>query len=325
MALFLQLLVAGLVIGSIYSLISLGYTMVYGIIELINFAHGDIFMIGTLVVLAMLNIFHVTEASHLSGWPLIGVLLATGVAATLICAVLGVVIERIAYRPLRNAPRLAPLISAIGVSLILEDIGKFIVGPANASAPDVLSRVHYCIGPTSAAQGCMGMDITNIDILVIVVAVILMVGLQWLVSRTRIGRAMRAVAQDREAAALMGVNVDRIIGITFFIGAGLAGAAAFVFMLAEGVTIFNIGFELGLFAFTAAVLGGIGNIGGAMLGGIVIGLIRAFVTYIPDKDIPFGLPHGGVAWQDAVVFLVLILILVFRPTGLLGQRISDKV
>lgn len=325
MALFLQLLVAGLVIGSIYSLISLGYTMVYGIIELINFAHGDIFMIGTLVVLGMFNVFQVTEASQLTGLPLIGILLATCLITMLLCAVLGVVIERVAYRPLRNAPRLAPLISAIGVSLILEDIGKFIVGPANASAPDVLHRVHYCIGPSSPTQGCLGMDITNIDILVIVVAVILMVALQWLVTRTRVGRAMRAVAQDREAAALMGVNVDRIIAVTFFIGAALAGAAAFVFMLAEGVTIFNIGFELGLFAFTAAVLGGIGNIVGAMLGGIVIGLIRAFVTYIPDRDIPFGLPHGGVAWQDAVVFVVLILILVFRPTGLLGQRISDKV
>jgi branched-chain amino acid transport system permease protein len=325
MALFLTLLAAGLATGAIYSLVSLGYTMVYGIIELINFAHGDIFMIGTLVVLGMLNVFHVTQSSNLSGWPLIGVLVAIGLVVMLVCALLGVVIERVAYRPLRNAPRLAPLISAIGVSLILEDIGKFIIGPADKGAPDVLSRIHYCIGPTDPTQGCLGMDITNIQILVIVVAVILMVGLQWLVTRTRIGRAMRAVAQDREAAALMGVNVDRIIAITFFIGAGLAGAAAFVFMLSEGITIFNIGFELGLFAFTAAVLGGIGNLVGAMLGGLVIGLIRAFVTYIPDKDIPFGLPHGGVAWQDAVVFAVLILILVFRPTGLLGQRLSEKV
>lgn len=326
MALFLQLLVAGLVIGSVYSLISLGYTMVYGIIELINFAHGDIFMIGTLIVLGMFQgVFHLTAASHLTGWSLIGVLVITCLVTMLLCAILGVVMERIAYRPLRNAPRLAPLISAIGVSLILEDIGKFIIGPANATAPDVMPRIHYCIGPTAATGGCLGMDITNIDILVIIVAVLLMVGLQWLVTSTRIGRAMRAVAQDREAAALMGVNVDRIIAITFFIGAGLAGAAGFVFMLYEGVTIFNIGFELGLFAFTAAVLGGIGNIAGAMLGGIVIGLIRALATYIPDKNIPFGLPHGGVAWQDAIVFVVLILILVFRPTGLLGQNISDKV
>lgn len=325
MTLFLQLLVAGVVVGSIYSLISLGYTMVYGIIELINFAHGDIFMIGTLVALGLWKgTFQITEASHLTGWPLIGVLVVTCLVVMLACALLGVVIEFLAYRPLRNAPRLAPLISAIGVSLILEDVGKFIIGPANATAPDVLSRTHYCIGP-SVQRVCQGMDITNIDILVIVVALIMMVGLQWLVTRTRIGRAMRAVAQDREAAALMGVNVNRIIGITFFIGAGLAGAAAFIFMLSEGVTIFNIGFELGLFAFTAAVLGGIGNLTGAMLGGLVIGLIRAMATYIPDKSLPLGLPHGGVAWQDAIVFAVLILILVFRPTGLLGQRIADKV
>ncbi len=326
MALFLTLLVAGLAIGSIYSLVSLGYTMVYGIIELINFAHGDIFMIGTLLVLGLWqNVFHLTDSSNLSGWSLIGVLVATCLVVMLVCALLGVVIERVAYRPLRNAPRLAPLISAIGVSLILEDIGKFIIGPANATAPDAITRVHYCIGPTDPTQGCLGMDITNTQILVIAVALILMVALQWLVTRTRIGRAMRAVAQDREAAALMGVNVDRIIAITFFIGAGLAGAAAFIFMLYEGVTIFNIGFELGLFAFTAAVLGGIGNLTGAMLGGLLIGLVRAMVTYIPDNDIPFGLPHGGVAWQDAVVFAVLILILVFRPTGLLGQRLAEKV
>jgi branched-chain amino acid transport system permease protein len=169
------------------------------------------------------------------------------------------------------------------------------------------------------------MDITNIQILVVVVALILMVALQWLVTRTKLGRAMRAVAQDREAAALMGVNVDRIIALTFCIGGALAGAAAFIFMLTVGVTIFNIGFELGLFAFTAAVLGGIGNLVGAMLGGVVIGLIRALVTYIPDRDLPFGLPHGGVAWQDAIVFAVLILILVIRPTGLLGQRLAEKV
>jgi branched-chain amino acid transport system permease protein len=325
MALFFQLLVAGLVIGSVYSLVSLGYTMVYGIIELINFAHGDIFMIGTLIVLGMFQgIFHISGASQATGGALIGILVVTCLVTMVLCAVLGVVMERIAYRPLRNAPRLAPLISAIGVSLILEDIGKFIIGPANATAPDVLPRIHYCLGPASAS-GCQGIDVTNIDILVVVVAVLLMLLLQWLVTQTRIGRAMRAVAQDREAAALMGVNVDRIIAVTFFIGAGLAGAAGFVFMLYNPVTIFNIGFELGLFAFTAAVLGGIGNLVGAMLGGVVIGLIRAFATYIPDKDLPFGLPHGGVAWQDAIVFAVLILILVFRPTGLLGQRVADKV
>ena len=152
-----------------------------------------------------------------------------------------------------------------------------------------------------------------------------MAGLQWMVTRTRIGRAMRAVAQDREAAALMGVNVDRIIALTFFIGAGLAGAAAFVYQLQIGVTEFDIGFRYGLIAFTAAVLGGIGNLLGAMLGGLVIGLVQSLVLYIPDRDLPFGLPGGGTAWSQAIVFAILILILVFRPSGLLGQQTAEKV
>lgn len=331
MVLFLRLLVDGITIGSIYALVSLGYTMVYGIIELINFAHGDIFMIGTIVTLFMLQgVFQVTDQSHLAGLSLIGVLLATCLAAMLLCAVIGVVIERVAYRPLRNAPRLAPLISAIGVSLILENVGQLFIGAANRSGPDIgaLKGVQYCLGPTDAANACQGVVISNMDILVVGVAVILMIALQWFVTRTRIGRAMRAVAQDREAAALMGVNVDRVIAITFFIGAALAGAAAFMFMLSVGVTVFNVGFELGLFAFTAAVLGGIGNLTGAMLGGLVIGIVRSLAVSIPNSDIPgaaFGLPHGGADWQEAVVFAVLILILVFRPTGLLGQRVAEKV
>lgn len=331
MILFLQLLVGGITVGSIYALISLGYTMVYGIIELINFAHGDIFMIGTIVVLFMFqNVFQITDGAHLAILPLIGILLLTCLVAMAVCAVLGVLIERIAYRPLRNAPRLAPLISAIGVSLILENIGQLIIGAAGKSAPDIagLKDVQYCIGSVDASKVCQGVVISNMDILVVVVAVLLMIALQWLVTRTRIGRAMRAVAQDREAAALMGVNVDRVIAITFFIGAALAGAAAFIFMLSIGVTIFDVGFELGLFAFTAAVLGGIGNLTGAMLGGVVIGIIRSLAVNIPDSKIHgviFGLPNGGQSWQEAAVFIVLILILVFRPTGLLGQRVSEKV
>ena len=317
MALFLQLLVAGIAIGAIYSLIALGYTMVYGIIELINFAHGDIFMVGTLVSLTVLNLFGVTESSHFSVVAVVGIMIVTCLASILVCAVLGVVIERVAYRPLRNAPRLAPLISAIGVSLILEDFGKFTLGLNPVSLPTILPNTPYYIGPS--------IYIRNTDILVIVVSVLLMLGLQWLITRTRIGRAMRAVAQDREAAALMGVNVDRIIAITFFIGAGLAGAAAFIYGVDISVTQFNAGFQLGLIAFTAAVLGGIGNIAGAMLGGLVIGLIQSLVLYIPDNDLPYGLPHGGLAWQQAIVFAILILILVFRPTGLLGQRIAEKV
>jgi branched-chain amino acid transport system permease protein len=318
MGLFLQLLITGIALGAIFSLIALGYTMVYGIIELINFAHGDIFMVGTLVSLTVLNLFRVSDSSQLSIVTIVSIMVATCLICILVCAVLGVVIERVAYRPLRNAPRLAPLISAIGVSLILEDFGKFTLGLSPVSLPAILPPTPiYLFGSSNY--------IYNTNILVIIVSVALMLGLQWLINRTRIGRAMRAVAQDREAAALMGVNVDRIIAITFFIGAGLAGAAAFIYGVQIGVTQFNVGYQLGLIAFTAAVLGGIGNIVGAMLGGLVIGLIQALAIYIPDRDIPFGLPHGGLAWSSAIVFAILILILVFRPTGLLGQQTPEKV
>jgi branched-chain amino acid transport system permease protein len=323
--LLLQELVVGLATGAIYALIALGYTMVYGIIELINFAHGDVFMIGTLICVSIFSLLGITSSSQPAGLGLVGVLLVTCLGSMLICAVLGVVIERVAYRPLRNAPRLAPLISAIGVSLILEDVGKLWKGVNYVQFPQIFPNITFSLGPIT---------ISSVNILVIVVAVALMVGLQWLVTSTRIGRAMRAVAQDREAAALMGVNVDRIISITFFIGAALAGAAGLIYGLQYGSTIFIIGFQLGLIAFTAAVLGGIGNIVGAMLGGILIGIIEAMSSLIPDAYDPnaprvlglvLGLPHGGAAWHEALIFAILVLILIFRPTGLLGQQTPEKV
>jgi branched-chain amino acid transport system permease protein len=251
-------------------------------------------------------------------------MLAACLGSMLACAILGVVIERVAYRPLRNAPRLAPLISAIGVSLILQDVGKLWKGINFISFPQIFPSIPYTIGPKDG-----GMSISSVNILVIVVALALMVGLQWMVTSTRIGRAMRAVAQDREAAALMGVNVDRIIAITFFIGAGLAGAAGFIYGLQYGSSIFSIGFTLGLFAFTAAVLGGIGNLVGAMVGGVLIGIIEALASLIPDSYAAsshgIGLPHGGAAWHGAIIFAVLILILICRPSGLLGQQVPEKV
>lgn len=317
MTLLFQELVVGLTTGAIYALIALGYTMVYGIIELINFAHGDIFMIGTLVSISILGLFGITSTSSPTGLALVGLLIITCLGSMLVCALLGVVIERVAYRPLRNSPRLAPLISAIGVSLILEDVGKLWKGITYVSFPQIFPRITYSLG---------SVNISSVSILVIVVSLVLMVSLQWLVASTRIGRAMRAVAQDREAAALMGVNVDRIIAITFFIGAGLAGAAGFIYGLQFGSTIFYIGFQLGLIAFTAAVLGGIGNLVGAMLGGILIGVIEALSSLIPDSNVSrFGLPHGGDAWHQAIIFAILILILVFRPSGLLGQQTPEKV
>ncbi|MBO0778279.1 MAG: branched-chain amino acid ABC transporter permease [Ktedonobacteraceae bacterium] len=314
MTLFYQLLIVGLASGAIYALIALGYTMVYGIIELINFAHGDIFMIGTLVAVTVFGFFGITNspATWPTGWNLVGILLVTMIISTLICAVLGVVIERIAYRPLRNAPRLAPLISAIGVSLVLEDLGKIWKGNGNVPFPTIFPNVAFHFGPVT---------VNAIYLFVMVVAVILMLGLHWFITYTRAGRAMRAVAQDREAAALMGINVNRVISTTFFVGAGLAGAASVIFGLQSGTTVFNLGFNLGLVAFTAAVLGGIGNIVGAMLGGVVIGVVESLATLIPDSV----LPHGGAPWTRAVIFAILILILVFRPSGLMGQQTPEKV
>jgi branched-chain amino acid transport system permease protein len=322
--LVIQELVVGITTGAIYALIALGYTMVYGIIELINFAHGDIFMIGTLICITVFGFFGITNATvPPTGFTLVGVLLVSLLAAMLLCAVLGVVIERVAYRPLRNAPRLAPLISAIGVSLILEDVGKLWKGITLVAFPQIFPQNNYNLGPAS-----WGITISSVDILVLVVGIVLMVALQWMVNSTRVGRAMRAVAQDREAAALMGVNVNRIIAITFFIGASLAGAAALIWGLKYGTTNFTLGFQLGLFAFTAAVLGGIGNLVGAMLGGVLIGVVEALSSLICDSTqsgCVIGLPHGGAAWHEAIIFLILILILVFRPTGLLGQQTPEKV
>jgi branched-chain amino acid transport system permease protein len=323
--LLFQELVVGLATGAIYALIALGYTMVYGIIELINFAHGDIFMIGTLVSIAILGLLGISRDSHPTGLTLVSVMLIACLGSILVCAILGVVIERVAYRPLRNSPRLAPLISAIGVSLILEDLGKLWKGVSYISFPQIFPQITLNVGLVT---------ISGVNILVIVVSFSLMIALQLMVSRTSTGRAMRAVAQDREAAALMGVNVDRIIAITFFIGAGLAGAAGFIYGLQYGSTIFYIGFQIGLIAFTAAVFGGIGNLVGAMLGGVLIGLIEALASFIPDAyasdaptlfGLPLGLPHGGAAWHEAIIFAILILILVFRPSGLLGQQAPEKV
>ncbi|HVU68688.1 MAG TPA: branched-chain amino acid ABC transporter permease [Ktedonobacteraceae bacterium] len=320
LSLFLQLVIVGLVSGSIYGLIALGYTMVYGIIELINFAHGDIFMMGTMITIVLFRLLGVNDTHPPTGLALVGILILAFVVSMVACAVIGVVTERIAYRPLRNAPRLAPLISAIGVSLVLEDVGKLWNGLSPIGFPQIFPSTHLVMGP---------LQIDTIDIFIIVVAVLLMAGLQWLVMGTRLGRAMRAVAQDREAAALMGVNVDRIISVTFFIGAGLAGAAAVIYGLKFGTTVFYLGFTLGLIAFTAAVLGGIGNLVGAMLGSLIIGLVQAFAVVIPDSFNPashgIGLPHGGGAWIEAIIFAILILILVFRPSGLLGQNVPDKV
>lgn len=304
----MEIIIAGLVLGALYAIIALGYTMVYGIIELINFAHGDVFTFGAFVAIPVLDrLVNQSSLTVSAGQSIVAITAAVLVAAVL-AAVLGVLIERVAYKPLRNAPRLAPLITAIGVSLILENALFQWQGGLPVFAPIAITTSTYTI---------FGASITNVQIIVIVVALLMMIVLDRFISGTNLGKAMRAVAQDREAASMMGINVDRIIAITFIIGSGLAGAGAVFYLIYEGSVGYNSGFTLGLFAFTAAVLGGIGNIRGAMLGGVVIGLISAWVESLNRG--------AGTEWYEPVIFATLVLILVFRPAGLLGTNTAEKV
>jgi len=302
---FFQQVVNGLSLGGIYALIALGYTMVYGIIELINFAHGDIYTLGTFFSLAILTALGVSSEVH--GPALLGVVLVSILGSMLLCGIVGVLIERLAYRRLRGAPRLAPLITAIGMSFILENVMQLWRGPSPVPFPQIIPNPSVTLG---------GVEISTKQGLVIGLAIVMMVALQAFISKTKIGKAMRATAQDRDAAQLMGINVNTTIAVTFLIGSALAGAAGFISGVYYGTTWFFNGFEAGLKAFTAAVLGGIGNIVGAMLGGFLIGLIEAIATqYIPQ----------GAQWSNVVVFSVLVLVLIFRPSGLLGESLPDKV
>ena len=305
---FLQTIIIGLSNGLIYALVALGYTLVYGIIELINFAHGDVFMLGSMLALTLLVAFGVVPGMDpaLTLVLIVGTLLIT----MFVTSVLNVSIERFAYRPLRHAPRLAPLISAIGMSFILQNVGLLWKGPTSLGFPDVIPN-------TNILTDVLGLDtalhLTWKQVFVGVVTVPLLLVLSWFVSKTRQGKAMRATAQDPDTAGLMGINVDRTIATTFVIAGALAGAAGLVQILYNNVTVWNLGFRFGLNSFTAAVLGGIGNLQGAVLGGIVLGLINAF----SDR-------YLSAAWTNAIVFGVLIAILVFRPTGLLGQKLPDR-
>jgi len=304
MDIFLQQLINGLVLGSVYALVALGYTMVYGIIELINFAHGEVTMTGALVALSAIG----AVALGMPGLP--GVLmLAAGLALAIpVCVALGLLIERVAYRPLRNAPRLAPLITAIGVSIILQNLAMLIWGKQYISFPSVLPQGRYEI---------LGAHITDVQIAILVLTLLIMLGLTLVVQQTRLGRAMRATAQSRQVASLMGVDVNRVIAATFAIGSALAAVAGVMVSAYYGLAHYYMGFMLGLKAFSAAVLGGIGNLGGAMLGGLLLGLIESFgAGYIGDLTGGF----LGSNYQDVFAFFVLIAVLVFRPAGLLGVR-----
>jgi branched-chain amino acid transport system permease protein len=304
--LFLTSTVVGLQNGALYALVALGYTLVYGIIELINFAHGDLFMLGTLfAAFVTTSIFGVvTSGASVFGWVIFVVSLVLCVA---FCGSINVAIEFVAYRRLRRAPKLAPLITAVGMSFILLFIGL----TWNGSQP--LANWKSVLPQGAMNPG--GVRIEYKAFVVIGITVPLLLLMTWIVTKTRTGKAMRAVAQDQDAARLMGVNVNRIISFTFALGGGLAGAAGLLYEQVIGTTVYNLGFQFGLIAFTAAVLGGIGSLPGAVLGGVLIGLIK-------------GLNEGvglGQNWGETVVFTILILVMVFRPTGLLGSSLGEKV
>jgi branched-chain amino acid transport system permease protein len=297
--------VNALTVGAIYALVALGYTMVYGIIELINFAHGDVFMVGGFVSLFVLTNILGQEGSAASlGQIVFELTLAFALTMTIV-GVLGVLIERFAYRPLRNAPRLAPLITAIGISFILQNLVQIIYGPSPVNTPQII--------PPTARVDIAGVSIGWINIFIIATAIVLMIGLQLFVSRTKMGRAMRSTASDREAAALMGVDINRTIAVTFLIGSALAGAAGVVQGLYFGNIQFTLGFQSGLKAFTAAVLGGIGNLAGAAIGGFFIGFVEVSAANF-----------GYFVWAQAAVFMILIVTLVFRPAGLFGQQLGER-
>ncbi len=306
MDIFTQQIINGLVLGSIYALVALGYTMVYGILELINFAHGEVTMFGAMIALAVMG--------ALLGTDLPGILIVLMGLAVAIpgCMALGFAIERVAYRPLRRAPRLAALITAIGVSIVLQNVAMLIWGKQYISFPPLLPVVRYEI---------LGATITNLQILIVVLSCLLMAGLLWLVTRTKLGAAMRATAQAPDVAGLMGINANTIISITFILGAALAAVAGVMVAAYYGLAHYHMGFILGLKAFTAAVLGGIGNIAGAMLGGMLLGIIESLgAGYIGDLSFGFLGSH----YQDVFAFFVLILVLVFRPSGLLGERVAER-
>lgn len=311
MDIFLQQIVNGLTLGCVYAVVALGYTMVYGIIQLINFAHGEVVMIGAMVAFSTMMAF---GASH-SAPPSIWLVILSTLAAIPVCMAVAWTVERIAYKPLRKAPRLAPLITAIGVSIILQHLAMIIWSRNNLSFPQI-PAVPYHI--TSTANGA---TITNVQIVIILTAVVMMVGLLLIVHKTKLGVAMRATSQNQQVAGLMGIDVNKIIAITFVIGAGLGAVAGVMNGSYYGIIHYQMGFLLGLKAFCAAVLGGIGNLAGAVLGGILLGLIEALgAGYVGDLT-------GGVFgsnYQDVFAFIVLIFVLLFRPSGLLGERVGDR-
>ena len=309
MAEILQQAILGLTRGATYALVALGYTMVYGIVQLINFAHGDVFMIGAFAGLAFVT--YVLPHTGISNDMYLVALPLTFAFSMLICASVGVVLERFAYRPLRNAPRLAPLITALGASIVLEQaVRQFYPGGTRSpSFPPFGTPPLFPRGGFTLLSGKV--TVTYLYLFIIAVAVAMMLALLLFITRSRTGKAMRASAQDRDAARLMGIDIDRIILITFIIGSSLAAVGGVLSGMFSGQINFFMGFEAGLKAFTAAVLGGIGNIRGAMIGGFLLGMVESVTGGLVGQQ-----------WEDIVSFSVLILVLVFRPTGLFGERVA---
>ena len=297
---FVQLLIGGVVVGSIYAMIALGYTMVYGILGIINFAHAEVMMIGAMVAMTVSNILIA------AGLPLLVVLLLAALVAMVACMILAYCMERFAYKPLRNAPKLTPLITAIGMSFLIQAIAQIIWGKSPLPFPDLLSSDRVVL--------FHDVGITLREIVIVALSVVMMVGLLTLVERTKLGRAMRATSENVGVTGLMGVNPNRVISATFMIGACLAAVAGIMYaMNSGGKAHFYMGFMPGMKAFIAAVLGGIGNVPGAVVGGLVLGLAEAFgAGYISSE------------YQDVFAFIILVVVLIFRPSGLLGQRTADR-
>ena len=302
----LQQIVNGLTLGAVYAMVALGYTMVYGIIQLINFAHGEVVMIGTMVAFTVIGMLAG------SALPPSAIVVISGCAAIPVCVAVAYLMERIAYRPLRGAPRLAPLITAIGISIILQHVAMMIWSRNPLAFPQIVdNRVFEIAGAT----------VTSVQIAIWIVTIGMMAALTYLVYRTRLGIAMRATSQDPQVAGLMGIDINRVIAATFAIGALLAAVAGTMVGTYYGIAHYTMGSLLGLKAFCAAVLGGIGNVPGAMLGGVLLGLVEALgAGYIGD----FTNNWFGSNYQDVFAFIVLILVLVFRPSGLLGERVGDR-
>jgi branched-chain amino acid transport system permease protein len=305
---FTSVLLSGLTNGAVYALVALGYTLVYGIIELINFAHGDVFMWGTMMsVLLGVKMFGLDGTQ--SGLLTAGALFIVLLGAMIFCATLNVTVERVAYRRLRNAPRLAPLITAIGVSFILQNLAAVFFGFNYRQADSILPNAAlFHIGQSAYREKAL---------IVLLITIPALLTMTYLVTRTRAGKAMRATAQDRDAARMLGIDVDRTIAFTFALGGALAGIGGFLYVMYFTTTRWDLGFQIGLFAFTAAVLGGIGNLVGAALGGMLIGLIQNF-----NEGLSWHAP--GSDWTQSIVFSILILILVFRPQGLLGEATATR-